>query len=290
MNEVKFTITDGDKKTIKIAKLASDWTEMSAKEVLAAMPYVMLKDRSPEAVTSLLHTSCNGTGKYLLDLDAEVVLQLFPCVEWMFEKRIDSPVIESFFHKGKEYLLPDAKLENVTCAEWLFADNYYTKFLKTKDIGLLNKLVSTLARQRDKDQNSAAKRDDLRVELHSRKQVEMWAVDLEDLDDKVKLYVLAFFSGCKEWVHETYTGYIFEEEEELEEGQEPEPKTLTMLQKMGWYGLYQKAAETGTFGTLEMILKRVKFKDFCVYLMAKKAEMDERERERLANKTGDNGW
>jgi hypothetical protein len=284
MNEIKFTITEGGKKTVKTAWLASDWAEMPKDGVLAAMPFVMMNDRSPEAVTSLLHTCCNGTGKYLLDLDAEVVAGLFPCVEWMFEKRIDSPVLDYFSHNGLEYLLPDAKLANVTCGEWLFADDYYTKFLKNKDVTDLNRLISTLARQRDKDQDAGAKRDDFRVELHSRKQIELWTNDLVDLDDKVKLFVLAFFSGCKEWVYETYTGYIFEEEEALEEGQLPEVKTPTMMQKMGWYGLYQKAAETAVFGDLENILKRVKFKDFCVYLMAKKAEFDERERGRFAQK------
>lgn len=289
MNEVKFTIRKGGKITAKTASIASEWSEMPADAVLAAIPFVMLNDRSSEAMTRLLHTCCNGTGKYLMEMDAEVVAGLFPCVEWMFEKPIISPVVDSFWHNGYEYLLPDAKLGNVTCMEWMFADDYYSKFIKKQEVTDLNKIIATLARRRDIDQDAGAKRDDYRVELHSRKQVELWANDLTDLDDKVKLYVLAFFSGCKEWVYKTYTGYIFEEEEELEEGQLPEVKTPTMVQKMGWYGLYQKAAETAVFGTLDDILKRVKFKDFCVYLMAKKAEFDERERDRLANKTNNNG-
>lgn len=271
MHQVRITITKR-RKIRQILEIPSKWEEIPPPVVMKLVGLI-LSEMRPELQGAALRLVLKNAG-YLRLMDDLQLAAVAKMVSWMWEEKITSPIIPWFKVRDglrwTTYLLPSAKLENATCREWLLADEYFLAFSKSGALPDLDLLIATLCRQRNKNKEEALRSDDRRVKLLSRSEVEKRALKMKILDQRVKLFVLLFFSGCKEWVYKTYKPWLFEPEPEADEPLRPK----TILDKLGWYGMFQRVAEAGIFGTMEDVLN-TKFKDVCLFLVTKKAEYDE---------------
>lgn len=282
MNKVKITIQENGKERAVRFDLPERWEEVTGEQALKLLPAMGGDDRSA-AIVRVLGVLMGGQAGLLRQMEPGQVVSLGGLVSWLWVKRLDVNCVKSFKirYKGRrnDYLLPSAKLENITCLEWLLADEAFCDFRASGKPEDLYRLMGAICREKDSNKRAGAARDDMRVPLLSRMEMEERAKVMGKAEADVLAFVLAFFSGCKEWVFETYKPWLFEEPEELEEGEEPEERPKTILDKLGWYGMFQRVAQDGLFGTLEEVLTRAKFKDVCLYLITKKAEYDEQLRQ-----------
>lgn len=284
MHTIKIHSRKGNRQRSQVIFCPSTWAEVTPKQALNVLPIVLSETRTDSVMVRVLSLLITGVPpSFLLTLPPANVAQMIDCVKFVFEEELSVPVISEVVIRGwfKEevFAMPAEKLENVTCFEWWVADEYYSKFMESHQDADLDKLVATLLREVDKNETAAIEREDVRVQLRSRKQIEQRVKKLKKLDSVRKAYILYFFSNCKKWIYDQFGQFIFEDTEGEGEGGEDNP--------LGWYGLFQKAAETGTFGTLDTILYSVKFLDFCTFMVAKRLEHDrmEREQERLRTKS-----
>lgn len=285
MHEIKIHSRKGNHRWSQIISCPSTWAEVTPKQVLKILPIVLGETRTDSVMVRVLSLLIKGVPpSFLLTLPPANVAQMIDCVKFVFEEGMSVPVISEVVIRGwlKEevFAMPAEKLENITCFEWWVADDYYSKFMESHQDGDLDKLVATLLREVDQDKNAAVEREDMRVQLRSRMQIDKRVKKLRKLDPVKKAYILYFFSNCKKWIYDQFGQFIFEDTEDESEGTgEGNP--------LGWYGLFQKAAETGVFGTLDNILFQVKFLDFCTFMVAKRLEHDrlEREQQRLRAKS-----
>lgn len=276
MNDIKIKTTRGKRHKVYSFLLPTDWTEVTPIQAKKVLPLLLLNERSDRLSFELLRVLAKSVpSSLLLAIEPDQLIPLMDCLEWMYEETLSIPILPTIstgniFFKY-EYHLPKEKLENVTCFEYWVADEYYTSFLETKNEMDLNMLVSTLCREIRPNQMEARKANDVRVKLESRTEIEERAMKLKRLNPFYKSYVLYFFSGCKRWIYEQFGDFLFEEPMEGEEASEES-------NPMGWYGLFQKAAESNVFGTLDDILFKTNFLDFCTWMVAKRLEYDEMKR------------
>lgn len=285
MNQVKIKVTkDGKlKKTIEI-ETPQNWEECEAKQTVEMVNTIAFTPDEYQCKIELLALALKGKNKsYLLGLDDGVILSMFPLIDWCFTEKLTTPVLSDFRHQFGRYYLPKKKLENISCLEWWKADSFFTNYQSKKDVKDIDLLIATLCRQKNANQQEAIGRDDVREVLVSQMQIEQNADRLRKLDPKIKIYVLYFFSGCKEWVHSTYKRYLFPDDDIP--GETPQPQDDG--NPFGWYGIFQQVAESGVFGDLQNILINVKFIDLCAYLVSKKIEQEkmEKKRQQLNSKT-----
>lgn len=260
-------------------QLPEKWAEVTPKQAFELMPLVALPP-SPKASFRALKVFMNGSSKYLRKMRPGQVASLTFCVSWLWEEDMTEAVIPWFEQDGQRYLLPDAMLENITCLEWLLAEEYYKELLESPNEKSMQNLMGTLCREPDRDKAAGMARDDMRVVLYSRKEAEQRGQRLVDVDERVKLFVMAFFSGCKKWVHTTYKSWLFKGPEEGEENEQP----TSIIDQLGWYGIFQNVAESGVFGNMENVLVRTKFKDVCLFLITKKEQYEEMKRKQKSNR------
>lgn len=269
MHAIKITVpTRWGKKTYK-RSLPTAWSEVTPQQARRVFPYVLHPQADDATSIAVLTVLLGLPRSVFLSIDDASMYDLVRLVDWIYEEKLSESLVKSFRHRANVYYLPSAKMENASCLEYYLADEYYTAFLKTRDPRKLDLLCATLCRPREKSKTKALERNDVRTPLHSRAEVEHYAKRLKSMPDNMKLYVLAFFSGCKLWVHAAFAGDIFADTDE--NGDTADGGTAP---DFGWYGIYQQTAESGVFGDLQNILVNTKFLDLCVYLVRKKRQAD----------------
>lgn len=253
------------------------WQEVNAEQA-ADLITLVFDQHSPRMQLKALEICMGKHYRHTKIMATEQVMSLMELVKWLWQSPVSVPVIPHFEIDGRRYFLPDEKLENITCLEWLLADEYYEEISQGKKESI-DMLLATICREADPDEAAGLARDDIRVQLLSRKEVERRAEKMQEVDEKVKLFVMAFFSGCKKFIFDTYKNWLFQEPEEGE----PIPEPTTIIEKLGWYGIFQGVAESGIFGNMENLLTRTKFKDVCIYLVTKKEQYEEMKRKNQKN-------
>lgn len=290
MHEVNIKITKGTHQQKLCLFLPSDWSELTPEQARDVIPVILGSKPSPRISLELVKLTGTGvTPSIILGFSAEQMVDVLPLVEWMYDTPLSDSIIPNFEHGNKFlkeiYHLPKGKIENWSCFEFYAADGYYNEFQENLEPFDLNRLVATLAREEDEDKKAAIERDDIRIPLKSRTEIELRAQKMHSLDPALKLYVLYFFSGCKKWLFETFGEILFEQPDTDEDGNVIEGSESDG-NPLGWLGLFQKAAETNVFGTLDDVLYKTKFLDFCTWLVAKKLEHDKMMQELNSRKPG----
>lgn len=281
MEIYKITITNKRKKKEISGQLPSSWEEVKKGELLEILRLAG-KEKTTEAQLELLEIWIPK--KYLRLLPPEALVELVEKIGWIWEEPLAEQVIPSWEVAGIKYLTPAGKMENASCLEWLLAEEYYARIIQEPNEENITLLLATLCREADKDLQGALARDDRRVKLLSRSEAEERAKALQSAPENLKLYILAFFSGCKKWVYETYKPWLFQE---VEEGEEP-PAPATITERLGWYAVFQEVAEIGVFGNLPQVLTETKFKDVCLFLIAKKEQHEEQKKRQRKNVNHEN--
>lgn len=169
--------------------------------------------------------------------------------------------------KGGSYHFPRAKGENMRGIEYAIASDYYDEFLQGKAEALLH-LAATLWREAEPNAQTALERDDLRVPLHNRTEVEQRAGRLKKMPPWAMLQALLYFGGLKEFVHRIYGTWLFEEpDDDDEDGTPAQPAGPNF----GWWGVFQDVALTGAYGSVPMV-QQTMLHELCVFLVKRQAD------------------
>lgn len=184
-----------------------------------------------------------------------------------------------------KYLFPDANFVNGSCMEFALADEYLGEFLEGNEKSL-PLLTATLLRERDTDTAAAIKREDLRMSLHGRMEVELRAKRQKRLPQEVHVAALLYFIGVKKLVDRLYGDWLFERKKEkdvkLDGSKIPSTDAVTATgDPLGWWGLMMDVAE-GNVQLLDAI-QQSNFHNFCTMEVRKRKQNKEAEmRSRMA--------
>jgi len=194
--------------------------------------------------------------------------------------------IPSFQHQGVTYHFATAKGESVSCIEYALADDYYKDFSEGNESALL-RLVATIWREADMDEARALRRDDKRVPLYSKSEVEKRAKALQSAPMEIHLQALLFFGGLKAYIYRVYGKWLFEEPDDPEDDadtatEQPPPSAPDF----GWWGIFQRLAESGTYGVKDQVLQE-SIHEVCINLVRKQVESNSQPKAPEPDKTDD---
>ena len=223
MNQVAIKVTKGSStKRTKLVKLPTSWHGIAdAGERLLLLRMLLTNTGELGRIIAL----CRLLGLKRKEsnlLQPEQVRDLLACLDWLRPVPDARPLVD-VIGKGK-YHLPKEKFSNGTAMEYAIADEYFGQFAQG-DAKALPLLVATLARPQRRSADESARLGDVRIPLHSRSEIEARAQLIEELPLEQKMVVVLYWAGVKQYVHETYAGWIFPTKEELEaEGDEAAQK------------------------------------------------------------------
>lgn len=250
------------------------WADLTATDRLRYLRYLITLDR-PEALTKIAQDILSLPARRFRQLPPELFVQVVDKIAWMTAEATPEPLFTSFEYKGVRYHLPKAKFQNGTCLEYPIADDYYNAFVAGDNEALLL-LTATLCRKAKDKVNDVERTGDIRVEMLSRSEAEANAIRMTGLPMEVQIGVMLYFAGVKQYIHDTYAGWIF---------QKPDPDNADAESEgdgvmFGWWGVYMDIAESGVFGNLQQVYQS-NFHTLCMYLTKKKKEADDAERRNL---------
>jgi hypothetical protein len=261
MNQVAITATKGSSTRRKLVKLPTDWHGVAdAGERLRLLRMLLTNPGDLGRIIALMRLLGLKRKEASL-LSPEQVRDLLAVLDWLRPVPDARPLVDAI-GKGK-YHLP-------TAMEYAIADEYFGQFAQG-DAKALPLLVATLARPQRRSADESARLGDVRIPLHSRSEIEARSKLMEELPLEQKMVVVLYWAGVKQYVHETYAGWIFPTKEELEaEGNE----TAQKGDLFGWWGVFMSVAEANVFGNLEAV-HHANFHEICMYLVKKKQEAKE---------------
>ena len=107
----------------------------------------------------------------------------------------------------RRYYGPADKLFNITLAEYIKAEVFYTNYLKNNDEEQLNKLIAVLYRKRKLfiSKKSETYRGDLRRKFNDHL-VSLHAKKLNKLPAEVKTAIAIYYEGCRAFLHKQFPG------------------------------------------------------------------------------------
>lgn len=188
-------------------------------------------------------------------------------LSWIHDKpQCESVPVPEFTHRGRTYYFPRNKGENIRGIDYAIASDYYDEFLAGNPKGLLN-LTACLWRETDPNPQRAVERDDIRIPLHNRTEVESRAELIKKAPAWVMLQALLYFGGLKEYIHRIYGTWLFEEPDEEEEDAPPTPSGPNF----GWWGIFQDIAITGAYGKVPEV-EQCLLHELCVFLVKRQAD------------------
>jgi hypothetical protein len=254
-------------------KLPANWSELS-EEKLCKIIYHIISETGSD-----IYRKLNTLGvfikfnrrviKSIAPVNAPLLLKLITPVQmyslmeltdWLFNTFPDSPTIKAFRILGTKYIAPKAKLSNCVFVEFAFADSYFEKYISTRDIKDLNKLIACLYRPRKnlisrifkpfcKDQRVAF--DDSQIERHANK-IDRF-ISLEK-----RFCILLFYIGCRKFMSKQFA-VLFESDftddpelpEEMRAQLKEQQKQKSKEYNFGWHGLLNNISKSGQYGDYE---------------------------------------
>lgn len=168
--------------------------ELSGKQLIAIAgllhsEYTTLLKASLLALRILGNISC---WKFLR-VSNEVKLRCLPHVQWIFDK---ITITKNLIPEYKNFYGPDEELNNLTIAEFHFAEKYYAE-IKGEDYAALPHLIATIYRKAKPGYNEVLNKDgDVRQKFNSNV-VDYYARKIARWPDAVKFAVLIFYDSCR---------------------------------------------------------------------------------------------
>lgn len=202
--------------------------------------------------------------KYYRYISTEDMHRLFDFGVFSTENPPDCPIIDKVWVQGGFRYLPPARMEHVTCREWMYMNEYLDKYLDGDQLASYS-LLALLARPRiDSDA------DDPRDKLLTRAAV---AREAKKLIRSWRWYYFArgaclyYALSMRHFIMNiaVYKQTIFKKPENQN------PRRI----HFGWYENFLHVAESGVFGeSIENVLD-AKFHDVAVYLVSKHQEAED---------------
>ncbi len=258
-------------------QMPSSWDEITGDDLIQVAPLIFgppetLMTRKGTALTVLLP----AVMKYYSRLTDFQKWDLFQTVDWLFADFTGRSVVRRFMHKDVEYHMPEDNLKKESIIAFAFADDYFQRFMNTRDPTWLDRVFGCLARQAGSEAFPALQRveGDPREHFSTSRGHER-AAAFADLDQGIKNALLLYWMGSKKYIHKQYE-VLFKQKEELT----AEPKKKDFGRKKvpkpdyGWIGVIYDLAEQKVFGDFDQV-KHQFLHTCCYYLTRKKYEQEE---------------
>ncbi len=223
-------------------RLPQSWNELAQGRRLSVFR-ALLNDNTGEALRLLLRLR-KSTWRKISAEDKAAILALVP---WLKAEPSAIPVFTSYdlrftrWGRPNRFLLADPNFVNGSCMEFALADEFLGEFLGGNEKSL-PLLTATLLRELDPDTAEAVKREDLRVRLNGRMEVELRAKRQKRLPQEVHMACLLYFVGVKQLVSRLYGEWLFQAPEEPDP-ETPNQKPVTEKgDPLGWWGMFMDAA------------------------------------------------
>ncbi len=210
-------------------------------------------------------------------LSNEQAADLLRVAPWLKLSPSPTPLLGNVRWRRKLLCWPAAKFANGTLREFAIADAAFEAYQDAHPQAL-EMLTATLLRPRKTrrsfhfarvaDSRQIERTGDERVAIVSRAELESQAQRLADkpLPSEVKAAVLMYWIGIKEYVHQAYGSYLFEDPE-AEQTSGPVAKGPDF----GWHGQAMEIAKEGALGTLEQVYD-TNFHTVAMYLVKRNAD------------------
>lgn len=128
-----------------------------------------------------------------LRVSHELRLGCLPHVQWIFDK---ITITKNLIPRYKNFYGPADELNNLTLAEFHFAEKYYSE-IKGDDYAALPHLIATIYRPAKSGYNKDLNRDgDVRQKFNSNV-VDYYAKKISKWPDAVKFAILIFYDSCR---------------------------------------------------------------------------------------------
>jgi hypothetical protein len=177
------------------------------------------------------------------------------CAQVGWAWKLEGAALTQFEHRGRTYLLPEAKLLDAVLVEYALASLYFHLFAKPKtpQLTALDSLVATLCRPAvpGLDENDPAW-DGQRREKYNAKLAEARALELADLPLALKMVVLHRFLDAERYIHQAYAD-LFSKAAPVPEGQGPGGRPTPTGDGTQVLEVLADLAEQGTYGTYEQV-------------------------------------
>lgn len=248
----------------RVIMIPSSWEDVTPRQLLAAAGLITA-DKSPANDVRILQAITDLPKMMLTMIPGEMILDMCKLIQWMYATPREIPIFNHFHHKGIDYYLPVARMQNSSAVEYAMADQFLQDFGKGKTEAI-NKLVATLCRpaQKGMDKQSPDWNGDTREKYHEVIMTERAKV-ITDLPLEVKIAILQFFIGCKKHITEKYA-LVFDNPDVGSGGGA----------NFGLFGIFFDLADKGTFGNFEAAA-HTNIHTIMVYLVKQKMESIQRE-------------
>lgn len=271
----------------KTYMVPSSFTEISTKQALAVLPYIISPPQHPEELAKaqaqvlyrLLPIYNYQWRKLATPANAGALNSMLQLTNFLFETPGTKPLFTEFRFNGVQYLLPSDKLSNCSLIEYAFADKALTGILaldnspknEAKKLEAITRIVAILCRpmRTDVDLQSPEYEGDPR-EKFSTPLVEHRVQIFKKLPLHIKQAVFLYFVAGRKWLHENFK-VLFDNREpnEPETKNIPFGKTKLNAPDFGWMGVIFQLAESGVFGPFDQV--KHFFLHTACYHMAQKA-------------------
>lgn len=272
------------KNCVERLAIPESWNEVPMASRLFCIRQLLTQPDDKRARLAIIRKLFKRQWRSIIALSDHQVADILKLTDGIGIKADPEPVIPSFKHKGVIYFLPKEKARNLTAFEYPVADGYYEQYVIDHDESALLYLVATLAREGHGDQKLALKTGDVRTPLLSRLEIEHRANMLGGLAPDARVAVLMYFAGVKQYIHDLYGKWLFNQPIIDDEEEDSEPDAEAGGSGMfGWWGMYMTIAESGVFGNLDQV-HQSNFHSICMYAVKKKEEEWEARRQMEATK------
>lgn len=121
------------------------------------------------------------------------------------DSRLTANLVPKFKIRGKTYYGPAGKLFNITLSEFIHAETNLGRYLKSKDIQYLDRLIAILYRPEDPeyDPDSIKFTGDRRMPFNDH-QFELRAKKIRKLNQNLKICIFLFYTGCQWWYQQQF--------------------------------------------------------------------------------------
>ena len=238
----------------------------------------LLRGNESEALRLALNIP-PGHWRKFHETDRAALLQL---CNWTGLAPSATPHFDTIRHKGLTLHAPGAGYQNGTCLEFPIADEYLRFFLDGGDPEMLLRLFATLWREPEPDGTAALRREDKRMPLHSRAEIEHRAQHLHNLPFAYQVDALLYFTGVKAMIGRMFGQWLFEGSGDRGQGADgPDTELVSEAppkkegDPLGWWGLYFDRAD-GDPSRLQAILHS-SFLEFCIMEVRTRKRLQELE-------------
>lgn len=184
--------------------LPETWNELTDSQLIAIAPLYF--QALSENQFKLQALACLIDNKILAYLDAEYIMQLFPCIEFLTGKI--ELTQQKFSGIYNNLVGPAPAFDNMTVAEYISADNHFREFLKNGSDESLNEFFACLFRpiQDKRDMTDRRKK-------YSALGTALYFGEVKKFKWGFKLAQVLWFAGCKADLPNYYP-HLFPEPEE----------------------------------------------------------------------------